>query len=203
MKNLKCERHYCRSKRGFTLTEMAILFGVVGLVLGGVWVAAAHVWHEARTKTAIEEMVTVVQNMRDYFGTMGSLEIAPVGNCTNFMDNDDRKLVPVRMRKNPSMAGSGFVHALGGDFQILCPDNYSFSIRLQSVSRDSCIKFLTTFPLLSPAMGVKEILTNGTSRKIINVSSVSNTPITLSEATMWCGDAANNNEVRFVFKLFN
>ncbi len=35
------QKNIQRRNRGFTLTEMAIVLGVIGLILGAIWVAAA------------------------------------------------------------------------------------------------------------------------------------------------------------------
>lgn len=53
-------------RRGFTLTEIAIVLGIVGLILGAIWVAAAAVYNNLRvshTNTAVLQMVQAVRTL--------------------------------------------------------------------------------------------------------------------------------------------
>jgi prepilin-type N-terminal cleavage/methylation domain-containing protein len=60
--------------RGFTLTEIAIVLGIVGLILGAIWVAAAAVYNNLRTSKATTELLTVVQNVRAMYATSGLVD---------------------------------------------------------------------------------------------------------------------------------
>lgn len=50
--------HHPRTRRGFNLVEAAIVLGVVGLVIGGIWVAAASVTRNMRIKETLEIVLT-------------------------------------------------------------------------------------------------------------------------------------------------
>ncbi len=63
------ERQKARAMRGFTLTEAAIVLGIVGLILGGVWVAAASVYTNLRISRASEQLLSVVQGVRALYAT--------------------------------------------------------------------------------------------------------------------------------------
>src|SRR5690349_11023145 len=62
------------AKRGFTLTEIAIVLGIVGLILGAIWVAAAAVYNNLRTSKGTTELLTVVQNVRALYATSGLVD---------------------------------------------------------------------------------------------------------------------------------
>ncbi len=62
------------SRRGFTLTEIAIVLGIVGLILGAIWVAAAAVYNNLRTSKATTELLNVVQNVRALYATSGVVD---------------------------------------------------------------------------------------------------------------------------------
>jgi len=53
--------------RGFTLTEMAIVLGIIGIILGAIWAAAAQVYENNRTKMAVSEILTIVNNWRSVY----------------------------------------------------------------------------------------------------------------------------------------
>lgn len=54
-------------KRGFNLIEAAIVLGVVGLVLGGIWVAASAVQTNLRRSEASKALLQIVQNVRNLY----------------------------------------------------------------------------------------------------------------------------------------
>ncbi len=61
-------------EQGFTLTEVAIVLGIIGLILGAIWVAAAAVYTNMRTSKTTTEMLSIVQNVRAMYGTSGVVD---------------------------------------------------------------------------------------------------------------------------------
>ena len=61
-------------RRGFTLTELAIVLGVIGIILGAVWGAAANVYANHRVTQAVQQITTIVGSMNGLFvqGTIPS-----------------------------------------------------------------------------------------------------------------------------------
>jgi prepilin-type N-terminal cleavage/methylation domain-containing protein len=58
-----------RSKlpRGFTLTELAIVIGIIGLILGAIWTAAGMVNSANKTQKAMSDVSFILQNYRSLF----------------------------------------------------------------------------------------------------------------------------------------
>ena len=52
---------------GFTLTEVAIVIGVVGALLGAIWIAGARVYVSYRTGKASNELVQIAQAVRAFY----------------------------------------------------------------------------------------------------------------------------------------
>ncbi len=50
-------------RRAFTLTEIAIVLGTVGIIISGIWLAASQVYEKSRLTNAINQFNTVSQNM--------------------------------------------------------------------------------------------------------------------------------------------
>jgi prepilin-type N-terminal cleavage/methylation domain-containing protein len=63
-------------KRGFTLTEIAIVLGIIGLILGAIWVAAAAVYTNLRTSKTTTQLLTITQNLRALYATSASVDPA-------------------------------------------------------------------------------------------------------------------------------
>lgn len=72
--------------RGFTLTEIAIVLAIVGIILGAIWAAAAMVYENNRTKQAHEQMLTIINNWRSIYGSR-KVDIADWTNITDMTAN--------------------------------------------------------------------------------------------------------------------
>jgi prepilin-type N-terminal cleavage/methylation domain-containing protein len=51
-------------KRGFTLTEIAIVLGIMGTILGAIWVAAAKVGDNNKAKKVAEQVLTIASTYK-------------------------------------------------------------------------------------------------------------------------------------------
>ena len=60
--------------RGFTLTEVAIVLGIVGIILGGIWAAAAQVYENHKVEAAENQILTIVHNVRSLYAGRSSIE---------------------------------------------------------------------------------------------------------------------------------
>ena len=57
------------ARRGFTLTELAIVLGVMGLILGAIWSASATVSANQKNAKAIRQILVVVEGMKSTFSS--------------------------------------------------------------------------------------------------------------------------------------
>jgi Tfp pilus assembly protein PilE len=53
-----------QGQRGFNLIEAAIVLGIVGLIVGGIWVAAAAVYENLRTGRGTQQLLQTAQAIR-------------------------------------------------------------------------------------------------------------------------------------------
>ena len=56
--------HPLLARRGFTLTELAIVLGIIGIVLGGIWVAAARVYANNKTQKAAAQILAIANGYK-------------------------------------------------------------------------------------------------------------------------------------------
>jgi prepilin-type N-terminal cleavage/methylation domain-containing protein len=61
------------SKRGFTLTEIAIVLGIIGIILGAIWVAASAVYSNMRVSAGNRELLQITQAMRALYATSSTV----------------------------------------------------------------------------------------------------------------------------------
>ena len=67
-------RSYSGKRSGFTLTEIAIVLGIIGLILAAIWTAAAAVYGNYRVSKASTETLAIVQNFKMLYGNGSAQE---------------------------------------------------------------------------------------------------------------------------------
>jgi prepilin-type N-terminal cleavage/methylation domain-containing protein len=58
-----------RQKLGFTLTEIAIVMAIVGIILAGVWAASSQVSQSNKIQKSSEQMMTIIAGYRTMFAS--------------------------------------------------------------------------------------------------------------------------------------
>ncbi|MDD5587330.1 MAG: prepilin-type N-terminal cleavage/methylation domain-containing protein [Alphaproteobacteria bacterium] len=99
-----------RHRRGFTLTEAAIVLGVAGMVLGAIWVAASQVYKNHRVGKVVQQITTLSQNIKSYYAT--SRPFASTGMSLS-LELFNAGLIPSDMTPHGGNAASGFDIGLG------------------------------------------------------------------------------------------
>jgi prepilin-type N-terminal cleavage/methylation domain-containing protein len=126
-------------RRGFTLTEIAIVLGIIGLILGAIWVAAAAVYNNLRVSHANTEILQIAQAVRGLYGNASSTGVIANTILTPTLIN--AKTVPSDM---VNVAGTGLIDPFpGGTTGVLTPTTAdSFTIEMTDVPNDACINLL-------------------------------------------------------------
>ena len=71
------------AKCGFTLTELAIVLGIIGLILGAIWTAASKVYANNRVTKSVNEVLAVVGSVRNTYAGRGVVSAAPSVELTS------------------------------------------------------------------------------------------------------------------------
>jgi hypothetical protein len=108
-----CSRYRKPPTCGFSLAEAAIVLGVIGLIIGGVWMIIGPVMATIRVHEAEEDLRVVVQNIRDYYA-------GRAGMPSNRTDMITAQLANTGVFPN-NMLRSTNCHSMAG-LPPLCPD---------------------------------------------------------------------------------
>lgn len=189
------------SRKAFTLVEISIVLGLIGLMTGIVWITVKTTWHDRQKLQLNQQIMTVVKNVRDAYGPSGKRHPSPTGqtiDMTTGAYNDG--LLPQEMRT----ATGAFKHALDGQFQLEARNvpagttqMGNVRIWLRGLKRDDCARLLTEFPVLAPELRVRRIGTTVNNKAINADTDPSTTAVTNTQASAWCGAVANNAYIDF------
>lgn len=164
-----------KSARGFNLIEAAIVLGVTGLVIGGVWMAAAAVTEHRRVSSSIAEVLHIVEGVRNI-------------SKSTLVGNEDEEvsallgrlgIIPSSMSQSPSLTT-----AWGAPALVVMGDDAVY-VAFMRMPRSSCIR-------LAMAMSARDA-EDGLSSTTINGPSGDNSfyqALSLEDASEACEDGA-------------
>lgn len=199
------------TERAFTLTEIAIMLSVVGLVLAGLWAAGSTVWKNYQADKALQQVTTVVQNIREYYSASGIIRnaagtapaCAGVGETeiTNILDDPSRRIFPADMMVAPDANDEPINHAMAstaaGSVHVYCMRNgTAFRVELSGFTQPDCIRFALGYPVLDPQQRVERFRVN-TSSATVNTQSINAPgtgmalPLTITSAQTVCNGTSN------------
>ncbi len=161
------------AKRGFNLVEAAIVLGVIGLVIGGIWVAAASVQSNLRKTNAMTGLIQIATNTANLLKN----HAYPAGPQIDITT----QMISAGALPGNFVDGTAGVNPFGGAVFVYIPNAASPQIRVQfrSVPRDACIEFTT------------RAILNGLASLTVNSNLYSTFPVTLLAATNACTTGPN------------
>ena len=177
-----------KRQRGFNLIEAAIVLGVVGLVIGGIWVAAAAVQSNLRESDASKGLLQIVQNVRNlYYGqsptTTTTTDITTALISANAIPGDF--IISTSSARNP-FNGAVTVSLTGNP-------NDTIAVSFAGVPKDSCIELTSKNTSLSTGIGLSQIVIDDGSP--VTVSSFPYLP------TVAATDCGTTNTITWSFGL--
>lgn len=190
-----------RVVRGFTLTEAAIVLGIVGLILSAIWVAAGSVYNNYRVGKSSEQLLTMVQSMRsvhsshlvvdtNFNGEQGAVLLAEAGGVPTDMIEYKADGVSVNTVRD----------VWGGTVEVTHTDDNNgltdgaFAIRFTKVPQAACMTLLTSNTGAGRDTGLI-----GAGNSITTATSF---PVSISDAKTNCPTTTGGgNDVIFTFRL--
>ncbi|MBI3419682.1 MAG: hypothetical protein HY053_06085 [Proteobacteria bacterium] len=126
---------------GFNLIEAAIVLGIVGLIVGGIWAAAGAAYENMRQQNASKQLLALVQGIRGFYAQ----------NPSDQIDENINNLHSLGVLPSDMLVDNGGAKALrhpwGGAVTLNdTTATYgiaSFKITFESMKSDVCRNFLT------------------------------------------------------------
>lgn len=197
-----------RKLRGFTLTEAAIVLGIVGLILGAIWVAAAAVYNNLRVGTTSNQLLSMVQNIRSMHATqqtvdpaLTELAIARAGGIPSDMIDSPQNPGSINPAQPISDVWAGGVDIIPFNGGV---PNDSFVIGFDLVPRGACADLIVRSTGAGRDTGLLGVSVGGAGAPgapaaAVGVNNPGMFPIGVATATGMCNAATNS--VSFTFRL--
>lgn len=165
-----------KSRKGFSLTEFAIVLGVIGVVLSGLWSTIAIVRENMKRAEMKEQMVVVVAGVRDFYLSRACASLnqncpAAVTDLTNYLLRNNAlpyeqlrdRTVATWVADHPWFPGTagGSLKVYSGDNSGSSPDRF-FRVSLRDVGEGSCIALAPKLSGTGTPAGLSEVRIAGT-----------------------------------------
>lgn len=192
-------------KRGFTLTEIAIVLGIIGLILGAIWVAASAVYNNMNVSKATTELLQITQAVRNMYGTAPAVDSAMTATSyikAGVFPSDTTAAGTATVASNP----------WGGAITITASTvnntNDAFVVTFAGLPQAACITFATSNTGSSRDSGMGGAAIGTATGNTANVAVTYNANfngINASTATTSCTSTssglAGGNAIGFLFRL--
>ncbi|MGB9154019.1 MAG: type II secretion system protein [Alphaproteobacteria bacterium] len=195
-----------KRKKGFTLTEIAIVLGIIGLILGAIWVAAAGVYQNQRIAHANTALLRTAQGVRSLFAT--SSNVGTAGDITNSVILAGA--VPSDLVVGTGVGATAISVFAGGTLNVLTVTaaDTVFTVQMTAVPQSACIALLTTIAGNARDPGLTSVGSTTASAPVVAATAAAlpvsatalATAVTPTIATAACS-SPTSNPVQFEFSI--
>ena len=129
--------------RGFSLTELATVLGIVGLVLGGIWTASSMVYQNNKVQKAMVQTAFILSGYRTLYGTTG-VDVGALADvtCTGDVKNGYFPSEMLTAGCTIGAVGTYPVSPWNGYVQVFAdPVNQGIQIGYYNISEEGCNRY--------------------------------------------------------------
>jgi prepilin-type N-terminal cleavage/methylation domain-containing protein len=124
-----------RQRKGFTLTEVAIVLGIMGLILGAIWTAASSVYANQRTAHAQTAVLQIAGGVRALYGSQASTGFGAATIITPQLNSSG--VIPADLN-----GGTTGPFPNGATGVVATADGNGFVIAMTAVPMQNCINLI-------------------------------------------------------------
>ncbi|MDX2027608.1 MAG: hypothetical protein SFW62_03115 [Alphaproteobacteria bacterium] len=205
---------FSRNTAGFTIMEAAVILGIVGIVMGGLWGAASEMYKSRQMQQGLRQWGTIGNHIQVIFANQAGI----LGRAGLTQGLDRQNAFPTEMRRDPNKAvgilfhpwsskkyNGNTTHGSFGTAYVTadsCSDGGStsaiaqpcFRITFSELPRWACIRMLV-MTSSSPVAGLNRIYVNGRSQADMVWDGItgSGAPLSIAQAIAKCDNSDNNN----------
>jgi type II secretory pathway pseudopilin PulG len=189
-------------RRGFNLIEAAIVLGVVGIVLGAIWYAAASFYESYKVNKTVEGIFETSRNIQKL---MSSSNAIALGNHDSTGLDLTQELIPAGVFPENWVEGSTVKHPFGGYVYIKqYISTPRFDLYIRNITTHICMQLANRVTSMeAQAKGTQRgyYVGTGLGRITINYGSgfFSAFPVSLDAAKTLCDKPSNGNWILFTF----
>ena len=177
-------------KRGFNLIEIAIVLAVIGLVIGGIYMAASAISENNRQLTMKRQVIQIAQNVRSVYATQNKF------TALTFQQVKALNLFPGDLDQTMSQFITPYNDLVS--LKVSTSSDQNFVISYGSLPTGSCIKVLVS--LFGSGQTVRQLGLVGLSGPIYALTPAQVADgISFEDAAYICGYFLN--PIRFEFSL--
>jgi prepilin-type N-terminal cleavage/methylation domain-containing protein len=160
------------AKKGFTLTEIAIVLGIIGLILASIWWAAASTFANQRITHANTAILDIVEGLRTLYSTSSSTGYAAATLITPTVVSAGIIPADLAAGTGPFPGGTTGVSATS--------DGLGFVVTITAVPQSACVNLLTMLGGVSRDPGLYAASAVATAAPAAGDASTTGIPLTVA-----------------------
>ena len=178
-------------KRGFNLIEIAIVLAVIGLVIGGIYIAAGAVTDSNHRQELNKQLLQIVQNVRRVYRTQASFAVPSHADIAGL------GLLPADMRDD----GTNFYNSFSGGAWIGAGYTFQqFTVGFAGLPASACTDLATSNFGSAQIVNQMGLVDEANGTGWLGATAMAD-GVSPAEARSLCSLSGNTNVIQLMFQL--